>query len=89
MRLDKVVAPALWRVDNRGAPSIGLLFDPGLELFCGTAQHITADRAKLPVAVEEADPALGLLKWLNQPVEQAPVKSKQRYPKRMLSLWCS
>jgi hypothetical protein len=46
-----------------------------LELFCGTAQHIAADRVELPVAVEEADHALGLLKRLDQPVEQDPVKS--------------
>ena len=37
MRLNKFVAPAPWRLDNRGAPSVGLLLELGLELFCGTA----------------------------------------------------
>jgi len=72
---DKFVAPAFWRVDNRRAPSIGLLLDPDLELFGGAPQHITADRIDLPVAVEKADHARGLLKRLDQPVEQDPVKA--------------
>jgi hypothetical protein len=75
MRLDKL-APVLWRFDKRGAPSVGLLFDPGLELFCRTAQHITVDRVDLPVAVEEADHALGLLKRLISPLSR--IRSKQR-----------
>ena len=66
---DKFVAPALWRLDNRRAPSLGPLLDPGLKLFGGTAQHIAADRVELPVAGEEADHPLGLLKRLDQPVE--------------------
>ena len=73
--LDKFVAPALWRFDNRRAPSVGLLLDPGLKLFGGAAQHIAAHRIDLPIAVEKANHALGLLKRLDQPVEQDPVKA--------------
>jgi hypothetical protein len=40
--LDEFVAPAPWRLDNRGIPSVGLLLDPGLELFGGAAQHIAS-----------------------------------------------
>jgi hypothetical protein len=63
--LDEFVAPAPWRLDNRGTPSVGLLFDPGLELFGSAAQHIAADRIELPVAAEEPDHSLGLLKRLD------------------------
>jgi hypothetical protein len=38
--LDKFIAAALRRLDNRSAPSVGPLLDPGLKLFCGTAQYI-------------------------------------------------
>jgi hypothetical protein len=84
---DKFVAPALWRLDNRRAPSAGLLRYPGLKLFGGAAQHIAADRVELSVAAEKANQPLGLLKWLDQSVGK--IRLKQRYPKRMLSLWCS
>src|SRR5258708_32883737 len=37
--LDKFVAPAFWRLDNRSIPFVGLLLHPSLELFSGAAQH--------------------------------------------------
>ena len=52
-----------------------MLFDPGLELFGSAAQHIAADRIELLVAAEEPDHSLGLLKRLDSPVEQDPVKA--------------
>jgi len=61
--------------DIGAPPSVGLLLDPGLKLFSGAAQHIVADRIELPIAAEEANQPLGLLKWLDQPVEQDPVKA--------------
>jgi hypothetical protein len=30
VRLDKFVTPALWCLNNRGAPAFGLVLDPGL-----------------------------------------------------------
>ena len=78
VRLDKFVTPALWCLNNRGAPAFGLVLDPGLKLFGGIAQQVAADRIDVSVAVEEADHALGLLKWLDQPVEQDPVKAAVR-----------
>jgi len=53
MRLDKFAVSALWRLNNRGAPSVGLLLDPGLKLFGGTAQHIAADRIEPLIAGEK------------------------------------
>jgi hypothetical protein len=46
-----------------------------LKLFGGDAQHTAADRIELPIAAEEAKQPLGLLKRLDQPVEQDPVKA--------------
>src|SRR2546423_8186971 len=37
--LDEFVAAALWRLDERGVPSVGLFLYPVLELFSGAAQH--------------------------------------------------
>jgi hypothetical protein len=40
VRPDKFVTPALWRLNNRDAPAFGLVLDPGLKLFGGTAQQV-------------------------------------------------
>ena len=42
---------------------------------CSAAQHFSADRIDLSVAAEKADHPLGLLKWLDEPVEQDPVET--------------
>ena len=73
--LDKFVAPALWRLDNRRVPVLGLRLHPRLKLFGGGAQHIAADRIDLPVTAEKADHPLRLLKRLDQAVEQDPVET--------------
>src|SRR6516162_7711770 len=75
VRLDKFVAPAFWRLDDRSTPFVGLLLDPTLELLGRPAQHIAADRIDLPVAAEKADHPLGLLKRLDEPVEQDSVET--------------
>ena len=73
--LDKFVAAALGRLDDRSIPFAGLLLHPALELFSGAAQHIAADRIEVPVGIEKSDDPLGLLKRLDQAVEQDPVKA--------------
>ena len=73
--LDKFVAPSLWRLDDRSIPCFGLLLDPALELLGNAAQHLAADRIDLPVAAEKADHPLGLLKRLDEAIEQDPVKT--------------
>ena len=82
--LDKFVAPALWRLDNRRVAVLGLRLHPRLKLFGGGAQHIAADRIELPIGGEKAHNPLGLLKRLDKPVQQDPVKTP--IDKRMLSL---
>jgi hypothetical protein len=73
--LDEFVAATLGRLDDRSIPSVGLVLHPVLELFGGAAQHISADRIDPPVGVEKADHPLGLLKRLDQAIEQDTVKA--------------
>src|SRR6267378_6341489 len=47
VRVDEFVAPALWRLDNRGVPLVGLILHPALKLLCGAAQDIAADGTNL------------------------------------------
>src|ERR1700730_11576768 len=75
VRVDEFVTPALWRLDNRGVPLVGLILHPALKLLCGAAQDIAADRIEVPIGSEKADDPLGLLKWLDEPVQQDPVKT--------------
>src|SRR6516165_11365677 len=71
--LDKFVAPAFWRLNDRSIPFVGLLLDPTLELLGRAAQHISADRIDVSIAAEKPDHPLRLLKRLDEPVEQDPV----------------
>src|SRR5947209_554068 len=73
--LDEFVAATLGCLNDRSIPSVGLVLHPVLELFGGAAQHISADRIDPPVGVEKADHPLGLLKRLDQAVEQDTVKA--------------
>src|SRR5205814_2449333 len=73
--LDEVVAAVLWRFDDRSIRSVGLFLHPALELFSRPAQHIAADRINSPVGVEKADYPFGLLKRLDQAVEQDTVEA--------------
>ena len=75
--LDEFVAPALWRLDNRGASFVGLILHPALKLIGGTAQDIAADRIEvaIDIDIEKAHDPLRLLKWLNEPIQQNPVKT--------------
>jgi len=75
VRVDEFVAPPLWRLDNRGVPFAGILRHPALKLLGSAAQDITADRIEVPVGSEKADDPFGLLKWLDEPVQQNPVKA--------------
>jgi hypothetical protein len=75
VRVDEFVAPALWRLDNRGVPFVGLILHPALKLLGGAAQHIAADRIEVPIGIEKAHDPLGLLKRLDEPVQQNPVKT--------------
>jgi hypothetical protein len=62
-------------LDNRGVPSVSLILHPALKLLRRAAQDIAADRIEAPIGSEKAYDPLGLLKWLDQPVQQDPVKT--------------
>jgi hypothetical protein len=72
---DEFVSAALWCLDDRSIPPGGLFLNPALELFGCAAQHIAADRVNPPVGVEKADDPFGLLKRLDQAVEQDTVEA--------------
>jgi hypothetical protein len=57
--LDKFVAPALGRLDNRSVPLIGMLLHPVLKLLGSASQDIAADRVDVPIGIEKADDLLG------------------------------
>jgi len=73
--VDKFVTTALRSLDDRRVPSGRSLLNPDLKLFCSTAQDIAADRIEMSVNVEKADHSLGLLKRLDEPVQQDAVKT--------------
>src|SRR5260370_40622344 len=73
--VDKFVAPALRGVDDRGVPLAGLSLYPDLKLFGSTSQDIAAHRIEVPINVEKADHSLGLLKRLDEPVQQDAVET--------------
>lgn len=75
VRVDEFVAPALRRLDNRGVPFVGLILHPALKLLGGAAQDIAADRIEAPIGSEKAHDPLGLLKGLDEPVQQDTVKT--------------
>jgi hypothetical protein len=52
-----------------------LLFHPALKLFGSPTQDIPAHRMEAPVNTEKPDYSLGLLKRLDEPVQQDPVKT--------------
>ena len=54
VRIDEVVAPALWRLDNRGVPFVSLILHPALKLLRRAAQDIAADRIEAPIGSEKS-----------------------------------
>jgi hypothetical protein len=75
VRVDKFVTTALRSLDDWGVPPGRSLLHPDLKLFCSTAQDIATDRIEMPVSFEKADHSLGLLKRLDEPVQQDTVET--------------
>jgi hypothetical protein len=84
---DKFVSAALWCLDDRRIPSVALFLDPSLELFGRAAQHIAADRINPPVGVEKADNPFGLLKRLDQAIEQDTIEAAIPKPDAVLMMF--
>src|SRR5579862_3982232 len=73
--IDEVITAAWRSIEHRDAPSVRPLLNPPLEVFGNVAQDLAAHRINLPIGVEEADRALGLLERLNQTVEQNAIEA--------------
>jgi hypothetical protein len=68
------------RSDNRDAPLLRTCRSPVVILPGDILQHRLADGVQLSVPVEEADDALGLLKGLNQAVQQDVIEAAVAEP---------
>ena len=73
--VDKFVATASRRLNDRSVPLVGLLFHPQLKLFSRPAQDIPAHRMEVPIGTEKTHHSLGLLERLDKAVEQNSVKT--------------
>jgi hypothetical protein len=83
--IDEVVpTPMRGRLDNRRAPVLRACGHPMLVLAGDVLQNPLADRIQLSVPVEEADDTLGLLKRLNQPVQQKAIEAAIGEPDTIL-----
>ena len=80
--LHELVTPAAGSLHDRSAPLLRPIFHPVLELLRDAAQETPAHRILLAIAAKETDHPFGLLKGLNQRVEQDAVETRRR--KRML-----
>ena len=76
--VDEVVAASGRRLDDWRAPLCRAGLDPVLVLRGDVAQHRLAHRVQLAIAVDETDHPLGLLKRLNQPVQQDAIETPVR-----------
>jgi hypothetical protein len=73
--LDKFIAAALWCLDDRSVPLVGLFLHPDLKPVGRTPQHVSADRVEVSIGIKKPDDSLRLLKRLDQPVEKNPVEA--------------
>src|SRR6516162_7318372 len=85
--LDKIIAATLWSLDDRGVPLVGLSLHPDLKLVGGATQHVSADRIEVPIGIEEPDHSLGLLKRLDQSIEEYPIKASIAEPNAVLVMF--
>jgi hypothetical protein len=75
IRVDEFVAAALRRLHDRDIALDGPLLHPVLKLIGNLAQGGPRHWIELAIRIEEADDPLGLLEWLNQPVQQNAVET--------------
>src|SRR5262249_35133493 len=73
--IHELIAAATGSLHDWSAPLLRPILYPVLEAFGDAAQDIPAYRILLAVAAKETDHPLGLLKGLNQRVEQGAVEA--------------
>src|SRR6266705_2978129 len=71
----EVVTTAFWRLQDRRIPFMGTVRHPVLVLVGNLVEKIACHTFPLPVGVEEADDAFGLLKRLDQSVQKQSVET--------------
>jgi hypothetical protein len=80
IRFHELVAPALVtvalrRFENRSTPFLGSALQPVLNLVGDVRQGLPGHPLPFAAGIEETEHALWLLEWLDQTVEQKPVKT--------------
>src|SRR5271157_1078492 len=83
VRFNKLIPTTLGSFQDGGTPFLGTILYPIVELISDLPQHIPAHRILIPISAEETHDPLGLLKGWMRPLSR--IRSKQRYPNRMLS----
>jgi hypothetical protein len=78
--LDELVPSLGGRIQNREVPGPRAVLDPVVELVGDVAEGVPAHELVIPVPVEEADDALGLLEGLGQRVEENPIEASVPEP---------
>jgi hypothetical protein len=73
--LYEFITSARGSVQDGCAPLLGPVLHPVPKLISDLGQHLTTDRVLLTVGGEEANHSLGLLKRLNQAIQQNSVKA--------------
>ena len=73
--IDKVIATTLRSLYHWDVALFRPLLQPALKLLGNVPEHMPAHRIKLPVGIEEADDAFGLLERLNQTVQQDAIEA--------------
>src|SRR6202790_2098300 len=71
----EVVTATLGRLQNRRVPLLGTVGHPVLVLVGNFVEKIACHPLSFPVGIEEADDAFGLLKRLDQSVQEQPVET--------------
>jgi hypothetical protein len=84
VRLDELVAAAFRRFEDGSTPLLGPVLHPIPELIGNVSENLATDRELIPVKAEEPDYSLGLLEWLQQPIQQDAVETPIARPDAML-----
>src|SRR5260370_5819832 len=71
----EVVTATLGHLQNRRVPLLGTVGHPVLVLVGNCVEKLACDTLSLPVGVEEADHSFGLLKRLDQSIQEQPIET--------------
>src|SRR5271167_4955764 len=75
VKFNKLIATTLGSLQDGGTPLLGTILYPMVELISDLPQHIPAHWVLISISAEETHDPLGLLKRLDETVEQNAVKT--------------